>query len=92
MTSKIMLNVEPLIAHIRTMPVDNLGILAEIMNDAVGEARLFESICLEKGEETDAFYFHQRAAIARELRDLIVKMNTSFIYLVEPQKKEQLHA
>lgn len=90
--TKIILNTEPLIDHIRKMPVDKLGLLAEILNDAVGEARFYEVICLEKSEEGDAFYFSERARVARELRDLIVKMNANFLYLIEPQKKELLHA
>jgi hypothetical protein len=92
MTGKIILNKAPLLKRIEEMQIDKLGLLAEILNDAVGEAKMLEQVSLENNDEGEAFYFSERAIVATELRDLIVKMNAGFFTIHVNPQKEASHA
>lgn len=92
MTGKIFLNRAPLVKKIEEMPIDKMGMLAEILNDAVSEAKAFERVSLESNDEGEALYFSERAIVAAELRDLIVKMNAGFFTIHINNHRETNHA
>lgn len=92
MTNKIILNTKPLCELIASLPVDSLGILAEILNDAASEAQQLERVSLENDDEMEGCYWNERQLIARRLRDLIVVTNSNFFTLHTNPIKENSHA
>lgn len=92
MTQKIILNTKPLCEFVAALPVDSLGILAEVLNDAVGEARMLEQVSLENNDVMEGCYWSERQKISRELRDLIVVTNATFFTLHTNPIKENAHA